>query len=52
MVVYTSEDKIFSEPVLQEFEKKTGIKSSGFMIRKKPRARRGQSSDCAEKDNP
>ncbi len=26
VVVYTSEDKIFSEPVLQQFEKKTGIK--------------------------
>src|SRR3989337_557468 len=26
VVVYTSEDKIFSEPVLQTFEKKTGIK--------------------------
>jgi len=25
VVVYTSEDKIFSEPVLQRFEKKTGI---------------------------
>ncbi|MCC6326005.1 MAG: hypothetical protein IT420_10260 [Candidatus Brocadia sp.] len=26
MIVYTSEDKIFSESVLQAFEKKTGIK--------------------------
>lgn len=25
VVVYTSEDKVFSEPVLQQFEKKTGI---------------------------
>src|SRR3989337_2206018 len=26
VVIYSSEDKIFSEPVLQAFEKKTGIK--------------------------
>jgi iron(III) transport system substrate-binding protein len=26
VVVYTSEDKVFSEPVLQAFEKKTDIK--------------------------
>jgi iron(III) transport system substrate-binding protein len=26
VVVYTSLDKVFSEPVLQEFEKQTGIK--------------------------
>jgi len=31
VIVYTSEDKIFSEPVLQGFEKKTGIKSSGYL---------------------
>lgn len=31
VIVYTSEDKIFSEPVLQAFEKKDGNKGHGYL---------------------
>ncbi|MDI6722999.1 MAG: extracellular solute-binding protein [Candidatus Aenigmarchaeota archaeon] len=52
VVVYTSEDKIFSEPVLQAFEKKTGIKVRTIYDTEETKSAGLVNRLIAEKDNP
>jgi len=52
VVVYTSEDKIFSEPVLQAFEKKTGIKVRAIYDTEETKSTGLANRLIAEKDNP
>jgi len=52
VVVYTSEDKIFSEPVLQAFEKKTGIKVRAIYDTEETKSTGVVNRLIAEKDNP
>lgn len=52
VVVYTSEDKIFSEPVLQAFEKKTGIKVRAIYDVEEAKGTSLVNRLIAEKDNP
>ena len=52
VVVYTSEDKIFSEPVLQQFEKKTGIKVRAIYDTEETKSTGLANRLIAEKDNP
>src|SRR3989338_6031405 len=52
IVVYTSEDKIFSEPVLQTFEKKTGIKVRAIYDTEETKSTGLVNRLVAEKDNP
>ena len=52
VIVYTSEDKIFSEPVLQEFEKKTGIKVRAIYDTEETKSTGMVNRLIAEKDNP
>ena len=52
VVVYTSEDKIFSEPVLQTFEKKTGIKVRAIYDTEETKSTGLVNRLIAEKDNP
>jgi iron(III) transport system substrate-binding protein len=52
VIVYTSEDKIFSEPVLQEFEKKTGIKVRVIYDTEETKSTGVVNRLIAEKDNP
>src|SRR5574337_1094298 len=52
VVVYTSEDKIVSEPILQEFEKKTGIKVRAIYDTEETKSTGLVNRLIAEKDNP
>ncbi|NUO10426.1 MAG: extracellular solute-binding protein [Candidatus Brocadia sp.] len=52
VVVYTSEDKVFSEPVLQQFEKKTGIKVRAIYDTEETKSTGLVNRLIAEKDNP
>lgn len=52
VVVYTSEDKIFSEPVLQQFEKKTGIKIRVIYDTEETKSTGLVNRLIAEKNNP
>ncbi len=52
VVVYTSEDKVFSEPVLQAFEKKTGIKVRAIYDVEETKGTGLINRVIAEKDNP
>src|SRR3990167_10802341 len=52
VIVYTSEDKIFSEPVLQEFGKKTGIKVRVIYDTEETKSTGVVNRLIAEKDNP
>jgi len=52
VIVYTSEDKIFSEPVLQGFEKKTGIKVRAIYDTEETKSTGMANRLIAEKDNP
>ena len=52
VIVYTSEDKIFSEPVLQAFEKKTGIKVRAIYDTEETKSTGVVNRLIAEKDNP
>ncbi len=52
VVVYTSEDKIFSEPVLQAFEKKMGIKVRAIYDTEETKSTGLVNRLIAEKDNP
>ena len=52
VVVYTSVDKIFSEPVLFEFEKKTGIKVQVIYDAEETKSAGIVNRLIAEKDNP
>ena len=52
VIVYTSEDKIFSEPVLQGFEKKMGIKVRAIYDTEETKSAGLVNRLIAEKDNP
>ena len=52
VVVYTSEDKIFSEPVFQVFERKTGIKVMAIYDTEETKSTGLVNRLIAEKDNP
>ncbi len=52
VVVYTSEDRVFSEPVLQQFEKKTGIKVRAIYDTEETKSTGLVNRLIAEKDNP
>lgn len=52
VVIYTSEDKVFSEPVLQAFEKKTGIKVRAIYDVEETKGTGLINRVIAEKDNP
>lgn len=52
VVVYTSEDKIFSEPVLQAFEKKTGIRVRAIYDTEETKSTGLINRLIAEKNNP
>lgn len=52
VVVYTSEDKIFSEPVLLQFEKKTGIKIRVIYDTEETKSTGLVNRLIAEKNNP
>jgi len=52
VVIYTSEDKIFSEPILQQFEKKTGIKVRAIFDTEETKSTGLINRLIAEKDNP
>lgn len=52
VVVYTSEDKIFSEPVLHQFEKKTGIKIRVIYDTEETKSTGLVNRLIAEKNNP
>ena len=52
VVVYTSEDKVFSEPILQQFEKKTGIKVRAIYDTEETKSAGLVNRLIAEKDNP
>jgi iron(III) transport system substrate-binding protein len=52
VVVYTSVDQIFSEPVLKEFEKETGIKVKAVYDTEETKSTGVLNRLIAEKDNP
>ncbi|MDR4509815.1 MAG: extracellular solute-binding protein [Candidatus Brocadiaceae bacterium] len=52
VVVYTSEDKIFSEPVLQAFEKKTGITVRAIYDTEEAKSTGLMNRLLAERENP
>lgn len=52
VIVYTSEDKVFSEPILQQFEKKTGIKVRAIYDTEETKSTGLVNRLIAEKDNP
>ena len=52
VIVYTSEDQIFAEPILQEFEKKTGIKVRAIYDTEETKSTGFVNRLIAEKDNP
>lgn len=52
VVVYTSEDKLFSEPVLKEFEKRSGIKVKAIYDTEEAKSTGIVNRLIAEKDNP
>ncbi len=52
VVVYTSEDQIFSEPVLRDFEKETGIKVKAVFDTEEAKSTGVMNRLIAEKDNP
>jgi iron(III) transport system substrate-binding protein len=52
VVVYTSEDQVFSEPILQDFEKETGIKVRAVFDTEEAKSIGVMNRLIAEKDNP
>ena len=52
VVVYTSEDQVFSEPILREFEKETGIKVRAVFDTEEAKSTGVMNRLIAEKDNP
>jgi iron(III) transport system substrate-binding protein len=52
VVVYTSEDQVFSEPVLRDFEKETGIKVKAVFDTEEAKSTGVMNRLIAEKDNP
>ena len=52
VVVYVSEDQVFSEPVLKDFEKETGIKIRAVYDTEEPKSTGAMNRLSAEKNNP
>ncbi len=52
VVVYTSEDQVFSEPILQDFERETGIKVRAVFDTEEAKSTGVMNRLIAEKDNP
>ena len=52
VVVYVSEDQVFSEPVLQDFEKETGIRVKAVYDTEEAKSTGAMNRLIAEKDNP
>lgn len=52
VVVYTSEDQVFSEPILKDFEKETGIKVKTLYDTEETKSTGAMNRLIAEKDNP
>jgi len=52
VVVYVSEDRVFSEPILKDFEKETGIKVKTIYDTEETKSTGAMNRLIAEKDNP
>ncbi|HIE28904.1 TPA: extracellular solute-binding protein [Candidatus Poribacteria bacterium] len=52
VVVYVSEDQIFSEPILKDFEKETGIKIKAIYDTEEAKSTGAMNRLISEKDNP
>ena len=52
VIVYVSEDQVFSEPILQDFEKETGIKVRAVYDTEEAKSTGAMNRLIAEKDNP
>ena len=52
IVVYVSEDQVFSEPILKDFEKTTGIKVKAIYDTEEAKSTGAMNRLIAEKDNP
>ncbi len=52
VVVYVSEDRVFSEPILKDFEKETGIKVKAVFDTEESKSTGVMNRLIAEKDNP
>lgn len=52
VTVYVSEDQIFSEPVLKDFERETGIKVNAIFDTEEAKSTGAMNRLIAEKDNP
>ena len=52
VVVYVSEDQVFSEPILRDFEKATGIKVKAVYDTEEAKSTGAMNRLIAEKDNP
>ena len=52
VVVYVSEDQVFSEPILRDFEKETGIKIKAVYDTEEAKSTGAMNRLIAEKDNP
>lgn len=52
VIVYVSEDQVFSEPVLKDFEKETGIKVRAVYDTEEAKSTGAMNRLIAEKDNP
>jgi iron(III) transport system substrate-binding protein len=52
VVVYVSEDQVFSEPILKDFEKETGIKVKAVYDTEESKSTGPMNRLVAEKDNP
>ena len=52
VVVYVSEDQVFSEPILRDFEKETGIKVKAVYDTEEAKSTGAMNRLIAEKDNP
>ncbi len=52
VVVYVSEDQVFSEPILQDFERETGIRVQAVYDTEETKSTGAMNRLIAEKDNP
>lgn len=52
VVVYVSEDQVFSEPILKDFERETGIKVKAVFDTEEAKSTGAMNRLIAEKDNP
>ena len=52
VTIYVSEDQVFSEPILKDFEKETGIKVRAVFDTEEAKSTGAMNRLIAEKDNP